>query len=92
MTITIDAVYENGVLRPRAALELSEGVAVELTLRGAAPVYLTEAEAVRLLEQVKSFDDLKAVWDRLPPDEGDYNIEERLRENRRFSGYPEELL
>jgi len=33
MPITVDAVYENGLLRPKQALAISEGAAVRLTIR-----------------------------------------------------------
>lgn len=33
MTITVAAIYENGVLRPRQPLELAEGTEVNLTIR-----------------------------------------------------------
>ena len=33
MTITVEAIYENGVLKPKKPLAITEGTEVELTVR-----------------------------------------------------------
>ena len=85
----VQAVYENGVLRPKVPLELSEGETVELTVarstRKVEPI--SDEEYARRMKSVKSIQDWIELTNLLPTtDEGEYNILKALDENRRRSG------
>jgi predicted DNA-binding antitoxin AbrB/MazE fold protein len=53
MTKTIQAIYEGGVFKPREAVALEEGAAVELTVRAEPPFVPADAAAVlRFVEEI----------------------------------------
>jgi predicted DNA-binding antitoxin AbrB/MazE fold protein len=69
MTITIEAVFENGVLKPKKPLDLAEGTHVELTMRMPA-------------EKDDPFADIIGICHSGPVD-GAANHDKYLREKRR---------
>ena len=84
----VQAVYENGVLRPKEPLELAEGETVELTVerstRKVEP--MSDEEYARRMKSVKSIQEWVELTKLLPTDDGDYDILKALDENRRRSG------
>jgi predicted DNA-binding antitoxin AbrB/MazE fold protein len=89
MSITIQAVYEGGVLRPVQPLPLAEGQTVEVTVApsGSHPLpQLSEEELIRRIKACKTVQELVEVTKLLPPDDGEYDILKALDENRRWSG------
>ena len=73
MTITVRAIYENGVLRPVEPLSLPEGEAVDLTIattQPAAPLLRAptpdEEDYSRRIKAAKSLDELYAVMATAP--------------------------
>jgi predicted DNA-binding antitoxin AbrB/MazE fold protein len=98
VTITIRAVYENGVLRPDQPLELAEGEAVQVTVTpwrlqplSLPPPTPEQAEALRRISEAKTLDAMWAALDAAedlfpsPPD--GYDLLKALDENRKFSGW-----
>jgi predicted DNA-binding antitoxin AbrB/MazE fold protein len=96
MSITIQAVYEGGVLRPVQPLPLAEGTTVEVTVADVKPPTrpLTEDEITQRLRAAKSIAEWVEATTLLPPDDGGYDILKALNENRIWSGerplFPEE--
>jgi predicted DNA-binding antitoxin AbrB/MazE fold protein len=88
MSITIQAVYEGGVLRPIQPLPLAEGEAVEVTVAPttAAPPPVSAEEIIRRIQACKTYREWLEVTKLLPPDDGGYDIVKALDENRRWSG------
>jgi predicted DNA-binding antitoxin AbrB/MazE fold protein len=88
MPITIQAVYEGGLLRPVQPLDLAEGATVEVTvtISTAAPPSVSEEEILRRLDACKTYEDWFEVTKLLPPHDGGYDIMTALDENRRWSG------
>jgi predicted DNA-binding antitoxin AbrB/MazE fold protein len=86
MTITVQAVYSGGVLRPLQPLALKEGETVELTVaQTSAAAPLSEEEFVQRIRACKSFKEWLEVTKLFPSDDGDYDIVKALDENRRWS-------
>ncbi len=90
MTMTIQAIFEGGVLRPVVPLTLPEGETVALTivrtgpsLRGPNPV---EEEYTRRVKAARSLDELYAVMATAPPLPEGYDLCEALNANRRATG------
>jgi predicted DNA-binding antitoxin AbrB/MazE fold protein len=85
MTMTISAVYENGVLRPTTAVPLKEGETVEVTLKRPyrKPTPEEIAEAVRGIEAATTIQELAAAA-LAKPDECDdgYDFLQALNDNR----------
>lgn len=88
MTITVDAVYTGGVLRPSRPLALKEGEVVEVTLTSAQPPVESskEDEVAHRLKNAKNIAEWVAATRLLPPDDGGYDILEALNENRVRAG------
>ena len=86
--ISVLAVYENGVLRPKEPLALTEGQTVEITVSEPKPAELpvSEEEILRRIESAKSIQEWVEATKLLPPDDGGYDIVKALDENRRWSG------
>ena len=94
MTMTILAIYENGVLRPTTPLALTEGETVHLAVtrtKGAGPAIESiiepktpeEAEAIRRIKAAKTLEELFAVMDSLPDDRDDgYDFYQAMNDNR----------
>lgn len=82
MTTTVRATYQNGVLLPDRPLPLAEGESVEVTLSSTGG----EDEVLQQIKAAKSPEDLLAVLNTLPPDDGGYDVLAALNENRIWSG------
>ena len=90
MTITVRAVYENGVLRPVEPLALPEGVTVAVTITAAGPSHSVmrapsqeEESYSRRLKAARSLDEMFAVMANAP------RLPEALRPWRRPERQPE---
>jgi predicted DNA-binding antitoxin AbrB/MazE fold protein len=100
MTITVEAVFTGGVLRPVQPLALAEGQAVEVTITSVTPANLqarlptAEEEAyARRLKAARSLDEMLAVVASAPPLPEGYDLCQALNANRQATGerllYPE---
>ncbi|HUY33060.1 MAG TPA: antitoxin family protein [Pirellulales bacterium] len=93
MTLTIRAVYEDGVLRPIGPLALSEGETVEVTIAKTKPAgpplrVLTPVEddyAARI-RAAQSLDEMYAVMETAPPLPVGYDLCRALNANRKSTG------
>jgi predicted DNA-binding antitoxin AbrB/MazE fold protein len=95
MSITIQAVYEGGVLRPTQPLDLAEGATVEVTITGASakqneptlrPPTPEEEDYARRLKAAKSLEEMYAVMATAPPLPEDYDLCRALNANRKATG------
>lgn len=93
MSITIQAVYEGGVLRPTQPLPLAEGETYIITVHNVAPIatplrHLTpeEEDYVRRLKATRSLEEMFAVMETAPPCPEDYDLLEALNQNRKAMG------
>lgn len=95
MTKTIEAVYENGVLRPKEPLALAEGETIDLTItRRHVPGFTMrpptpeEEDYARRLKATRTVAEMHEVMKTAPvsPEEEDYDICEALNANRRANG------
>jgi predicted DNA-binding antitoxin AbrB/MazE fold protein len=90
VTITTQAVYAGGVLRPVQPLGLEEGQTVEVTVVPASAVPTTkpisEEEIIRRIQACKTYQEWLEVTKLLPSDDGGYDIVKALDANRRWSG------
>jgi predicted DNA-binding antitoxin AbrB/MazE fold protein len=88
MTITVQAVYAGGVLRPIQPLALEEGETVEVTVASAKPVdqRKNDDDITRRLKTASSITEWVAATKFLPADDGGYDILRALNENRILSG------
>jgi predicted DNA-binding antitoxin AbrB/MazE fold protein len=84
MTTTVRAVYQNGVLRPERPLPLAEGTAVDVMVTPAAE----EDEVLERMRAARTLEDLFAIADSIPAEEGDdgYDVVRAMNETRRASG------
>jgi predicted DNA-binding antitoxin AbrB/MazE fold protein len=93
MTITVRAIYENGVLRPVEPLCLSEGEAVDLTIatiQQASPFLRAptpdEEDYTRRIRAAKSLDEMYAVMATAPKLPEGYDLSRALNANRKATG------
>ena len=93
MTITVRAIYENGVLRPVEPLTLLEGeavdVAVATTQAGAPPLRAPtpdEEDYTRRIKAAKSLDEMYAVMATAPRLPEGYDVSLALSANRKATG------
>jgi predicted DNA-binding antitoxin AbrB/MazE fold protein len=93
MTITIQAVYEGGVLRPVQPLDLAEGEVVNVTVATAKPpeqalrpLTPEEEDYVRRLKAAKSLEEMYAVMETAPPLPEGYDLCRALNANRKATG------
>jgi predicted DNA-binding antitoxin AbrB/MazE fold protein len=88
MTITVQAVYERGVLRPNQPLALEEGETVQVTVVSAEPIAPSESddEVTRRLKAANSIAEWVAATKLLPSEDGGYDILQALNGNRILSG------
>src|SRR5262249_50849923 len=87
MTI-VEAVYENGILRPSQPLPFDEGQTVEVTVRPkpANSRPQPEDDITRHLREAKTYHEWFEMTKLLPPDDGGYDIVSALNENRKWGG------
>jgi len=85
---TVEAVYENGVLRPSEPLPFSEGERVEVTVcpKPARTTGPPADEITRRLREAKTYREWFQATKSLPPDDGGYDIVRALNENRKWAG------
>ncbi|MFI5461457.1 MAG: antitoxin family protein [Isosphaerales bacterium] len=93
MTITVRAVYENGVLRPVEPLALPEGEAVDVTIattKPAGPILRTptpaEEDYARRIKAAQSLDEMYAVIATAPRLPEGYDLCRALSANRKATG------
>jgi len=93
MTITVRAVYENGVLRPVEPLGLPEGEAVDVTIattKPAGPILrtptLAEEDYARRIKAAQSLDEMYAVMATAPRLPEGYDLCRALSANRKTTG------
>ena len=86
MSMTILAVYSNGVLRPVQPLSLAEGEKVEVTISPFTPSPISDAEIIHRIQACKTYQEWLDVMKLLPPNDGGFDIVKTLDENRRWSG------
>jgi predicted DNA-binding antitoxin AbrB/MazE fold protein len=97
--ISVLAVYENGVLRPKEPLALADGQEVQLTIYPRPPFLPLrtptpeEEDYARRLAAAKTLQELFAVMETAPPLPEGYDLCKALNENRKATGerllYPE---
>ena len=80
-TTTVRAVYQNGVLRPERPLPLADGTAVDVMVTSAA----TDDEVLERMRAAKTLEELFAIVDSIPAEEGDdgYGTVRAMNETRR---------
>ncbi len=93
MTITVRAIYENGVLRPVEPLRLPEGEAVDVTIattQATAPSLRAptpeEEDYRRRIKAAKSLDEMYAIMTTAPRLPEGYDLTESLNANRKATG------
>jgi predicted DNA-binding antitoxin AbrB/MazE fold protein len=86
MSITIQAVYEGGVLRPVQPLDFAEGETVEVTVVKRKPP-LTLDEWERQIRAAKSFQEWVALANACPDPGPDFDIVNAINESRRLTGF-----
>lgn len=93
MSITVQAVYEGGVLRPAQPLPLAEGQSVQVTVScpessGAAlrPPTPEEEDYARRLKAARSLEEAFAVMATAPPLPEGYDLARALNANRKATG------
>ncbi|MBI1831766.1 MAG: antitoxin family protein [Planctomycetes bacterium] len=86
MSITVQAVYTGGVLRPMKPLAINDGAIVEITIVPAESVSLADDELSRRIQACKTYQEWLEITRSLPCDDEGYDIVKALDENRRWSG------
>jgi predicted DNA-binding antitoxin AbrB/MazE fold protein len=93
MNLTIQAVYEQGVLRPVVPLSLPEGrtfdviiAAAEPTVSVLRPATEAEREYARRVNTTRNLDELLAVVSTAPPLPEGYDLSAALNANREATG------
>jgi predicted DNA-binding antitoxin AbrB/MazE fold protein len=93
MTMTIQAVYEGGVLRPVAPLALPEGETVAVTIVRTMPAGPSlreptpaEEDYARRIKAAQSLDEMYAVMATAPPLPEGYDLCQALNANRKATG------
>ncbi|HEX3147885.1 MAG TPA: antitoxin family protein [Gemmataceae bacterium] len=88
MTMTVRAVYLNGMLRPDRPLALAQGETVDVTLATATqgPELIADDEITARLEGASTIAEWLEATKLLPDDDGGYDILAALNENRIWSG------
>src|SRR5262245_34975840 len=85
MTVSILAVFENGVLRPMTPLPLAEGETVQVTVtRTDAPT--TPSEAERRIRAATTLQEWIDAANAAPPEDDEYDLLKALDENRKAAG------
>lgn len=83
--ITVEATYENGVLRPSKPLELAEGEKVTVRVTAAPPLSVQEWEA--RIRSAKTFQEWMALANACPDPGPDFDIMKAINESRRLTGF-----
>jgi predicted DNA-binding antitoxin AbrB/MazE fold protein len=93
MTMTVQAVYTGGVLRPVQPLALAEGETVEVTISPAKsagpqlrPPTPEEEDYARRVKAARSLEEMLAALTTAPPLPDGYDLCEALNANRRATG------
>ena len=88
MTITVQAVYSGGVLRPSQPLALEEGETVQVTVASTKPIAQSQSDddIAQRLKTAKSIAEWVAATKLLPSDDGGCDILRALNENRILAG------
>ena len=84
--ISVQAVYENGVLRPSAPLELSEGESVSMRISPIPPMSTVDAWE-RQLQSAKSIQEWLALANACPCPDSEFDILQAINESRRLTGF-----
>jgi predicted DNA-binding antitoxin AbrB/MazE fold protein len=85
--IIVSAVYENGVLRPTAPIDLKEGETVELAVtRGAGPKRDANDWAAGL-RSANSIQEWVELANACPEPDPDFDIAAAINESRRLTGF-----
>ena len=90
--ISVMAVYENGVFKPRGPLELMEGQTVQLSiypqtpLKPLRPRTPEEEDFDRRLRAAKDLEEAFAAMDSAPQEPDGYDLCKALNENRKITG------
>lgn len=86
--MTIQAVYQGGILRPVQPLALEEGEIVDITITKSNPAAqpASKEEITHRLQSAGTITDWVEATKLLPPDDGGYDILRALNENRLWSG------
>jgi predicted DNA-binding antitoxin AbrB/MazE fold protein len=84
--ISVMAVYENGVLRPKEPLPLAEGQTVSLTVAPAQPA-LSPEEWERQIRAAKTIQEWVALANASPNPETEFDVVKAMNETRRLSGF-----
>ena len=86
MTLTVQAVYEGGVLRPVQPLALNEGETVEITV--AKPVRQASlAQWGEDIRAAKSIQEWVTLANACPNPEPDFDVVKAINETRRLTGF-----
>jgi predicted DNA-binding antitoxin AbrB/MazE fold protein len=85
MTMTIQAIYTGGILRPIHPLALKEGETVEVTI-ASSHTPMSDDEIIQRIQACKTYQEWQEVTKALPQDDGGYDIVKALDDNRRWSG------
>jgi predicted DNA-binding antitoxin AbrB/MazE fold protein len=84
--ITVQAVYENGVLRPTEPLELTEGQKASVSVTPTPPT-LSLAEWERQIRAAKTIQEWIALANACPNPGPDFDIVQAINESRRLTGF-----
>lgn len=98
MPMTVQAVYQGGVLRPVQPLPLDEGETVDVTIAKARPAMGTgpalrpptpeEEDYIRRMKAATSLEEMFAIMDTAPPTPDDgFDIIKAINETRRLTGF-----
>jgi predicted DNA-binding antitoxin AbrB/MazE fold protein len=95
MTITFQAIYSGGVLRPAQPLALAEGQTVQVVISSVQPSKPQlrpptpdEEDYVRRVEAAESLEELLAAMPTASPLPDGYDLCQALNANRRATGEP----
>jgi predicted DNA-binding antitoxin AbrB/MazE fold protein len=84
--ISVLAVYENGVLRPKEPLALADGQEVSVTVVPTPPT-LTPAEWESRIRAAKTIQEWVALANACPNPDPDFDVVKAINETRRLTGF-----
>jgi predicted DNA-binding antitoxin AbrB/MazE fold protein len=91
--ISVLAVYENGVLRPKEPLALADGQEVQLSVHPRTPSLPRkpptpeEEDYARRIKAARTLAEMFAVMETAPPSEEDFDVVRAMNETRRLTGF-----